>query len=106
MGFTPTGSAIAQISVDVERSDSPQSVIVDPSQIELPIGAQLPFSVTGYYTDGSIVDLSKSTQTTYQSQNPVVATVSADGVVIGIAPGSTQVTVDGNISVTVTVDPP
>lgn len=106
MGFTASGFAIGQISVDIERPDSPQSITIDHSQIELPIGAQLPVSVTGYFADGSIVDLSQSAQTTYRSQNPGVATVSADGVVIGVAAGSTQVIVDGNISVGVTVDPP
>ena len=106
MGTTASGPIFAVTSIDLERSDSPQTIAVDHSQVELPINGQIPIAVFGTYADGSVVNLSQSTQTSYSSQNPSVATVSAYGVVTGIAPGSTQIIVDGSITVGVIVDPP
>jgi len=106
LGNTPSGLVSTYILIDVERPDSPQSVATSTSQIELPIGGTLPIGVYGTYGDGSIVDLSKSTQTTYTSQNAGIATVTATGLVTAIAPGITRIVVDGSIAVAVTVDPP
>jgi hypothetical protein len=57
MGGTASGPIIAQVSIDVERSDFPQKITVDHSQVELPINGQLPILVFGTYSDGSVVNL-------------------------------------------------
>jgi hypothetical protein len=89
---TASVPAIATVSIDIERSDSPQSIATDHSTLELAVGHDMPVRVYGTYGDGAIVDLSQSTQTTYMSQNPNIATVIA-GVVTAIAPGSTTIVV-------------
>ena len=65
----------------------PQKVTADVSQLELGIGDQIPIQVLGTYGDGSIVDLSKSKQTTYAAQNTGIATVTSEGLITGLAPG-------------------
>jgi hypothetical protein len=93
VGVTASDMALATVSIDIERPDSPQSVATDHSTLELAIGDQMTVLVTGTYDDGSIVDLSHSTQTTYTSQNSSIATVTTDGFVTAIAPGSTTIVV-------------
>jgi len=95
VGTTASGDTIfsAPVFVDVERSDSPQSISVDHTQLELRIGGEVPIAILGMYSDGSIVDLSNSSQTTYVSQSPGIATVSPGGAVVGVAPGSTKIIV-------------
>jgi Bacterial Ig-like domain (group 2) len=66
---------------------------VNDTQLELRIGGQVPIRVLGTYSDGSVVDLSKSSQTSFVSQSPGIATVSAGGSVTGVAPGSTTIVV-------------
>jgi hypothetical protein len=96
----------APITVDVERSDMPLSVTTDVPQIELPVGGSYALRVIGTYSDGSVLELTSSTQTTYVSQAPSVATVSADGQITAVGPGSTQIVVNSSVVVPVTVDPP
>lgn len=93
VGVTASDMALATVSIDIERPDSPQSIATDHSTLELAIGNQMTVLVTGTYGDGSIVDLSHSTQTTYKSQNPGIATVTTEGFVTAIAPGSTTIVV-------------
>ena len=60
MGTTASGPIFAVTSIDLERSDSPQTIAVDHSQVELPINGQIPIAVFGTYADGSVVNLSQS----------------------------------------------
>jgi hypothetical protein len=93
------------ISIDVERPDDPQKIITNFRSFELPVGMQSGIQVSGTYPDGSVVDLSRSTRTRYVSQSPDIATVTNEGLVTGVAPGSTRVLVNGTLSVSVTVEP-
>ncbi|MGP0070350.1 MAG: Ig-like domain-containing protein [Bryobacteraceae bacterium] len=106
LGLTASGPVTAEIQVDIERSDSPQTMTTDTSQLELAVGDSVPVQVFGTYADGTILRLTNSTQTTYLSQAPSVAGVSPYGIVTAAAPGSTQIVVDGMVFVSVTVDPP
>jgi hypothetical protein len=106
LGFTTSGPITTEIQVDIERSDSPQTVSTNTSQLELSVGDGVPIQVFGAYADGTFLRLTRSTQTTYLSQNPSIASVSSDGTITAVAPGSTQIVVNGRVFVSVTVDPP
>ncbi len=108
MGFTKSTQVLAKTDIDVERPDLPEKISVDHSEIELEVGAQIPLSVDGRYPDGSIVDLSQSTLTKYEPRTAGVVSVTSDGVVIGVAPGSTKIVVrhgDARSIVDVTITP-
>jgi hypothetical protein len=94
MGSTAAGEIDSlPVTIAIERSDSPQSITTDSSQLELRIGDQMTISVAGTYEDGSIVDLSHSTQTKYEPVIAGVVSVTADGFVTALAPGSTTIVV-------------
>jgi Bacterial Ig-like domain (group 2) len=82
------------ISIDVERPDSPQSITTDLSRLELAVGDQSDIAVIGTYGDGSTVELTKSTQTKYTTARPGVVSVSSDGLVTGLAVGSTEIVIN------------
>lgn len=91
---------------NVERPDRPVSLDIQPSVLTLSAGKEIPLTVTGTYRDGSTAVLTKSTKTTYASQDPSVATVTSEGVVKAVAPGDTNIVVNGTILISVTVDGP
>ena len=75
-----------------------------PSNV--PVGSVQAFLASGTYSDGrSGVDI--SSQVTWSSSAPTIATVSASGTVMGVAVGSTQITaawmISQSQSVTLTV---
>ena len=80
------------ILIDVERTDSPQSIATG-SLLELTIGEHSPVRVDGIYSDGSVVDLSRSTQTTYDTDPAGIASVTREGLVTGLAGGSTTIVI-------------
>jgi trimeric autotransporter adhesin len=94
------------ISVHVERTDAPVSTDVRPFIMTMPIGDIAILRVTGKYSDGSTVDLTQSTLTSYASNDPTIATVNKSGLVVAVAPGFTQITINGTLNVAVTVLPP
>jgi len=108
LGSTSSGGLVPSVPVvlDVERPDSPVSVRLPIPAVELQVGGRFGIQVVGTYADGSTAYLSKSTLTTYSSQAPAVASVSGDGLVTALSPGSAIVLVNGNIPFGVTVDPP
>ena len=89
MGSTASGPVIAEVKIDVERPDTPQKISVDHPRLELPMGGKLPIAVFGTYADGSVVNLSRSTQTKYRLGSPDIVSVSNEGRVTALAPGST-----------------
>src|ERR1035437_1987583 len=94
LGLDTTGAETdsAPIIVDVERSDAPVNVTTDiPSIGHLYVGGKTGLRVIGTYSDGSIFEMTKSTQTTYVSQSPTIVTVSGDGLVTAVGPGATQI---------------
>jgi len=65
--------------------------IVPTSPSNLPVGSAQAFLASGTYSDGrSGVDI--SSQVTWTSSDPTIATVSAAGTAAGVAIGSTKIT--------------
>jgi hypothetical protein len=83
------------VSVDVERSDAPQFVTVELDFLQFSgIGEQTPITTYGLFNDGNRINISRSTKTTYLSNDPTVATVSNAGLVTAVAPGKTTIAVN------------
>ncbi|NGQ97126.1 S8 family serine peptidase, partial [Brevibacillus sp. SYP-B805] len=68
-----------------------QSLTVTPTSVTLETGATQQLTVTAAYSDGSTKDV--TSQATYQTVDPNIATVSASGLLTGIAPGNTTVNI-------------
>jgi hypothetical protein len=98
------------VSLDVERPDAPVSISVDGSSLvfDKP-GQRQPLLVWGKYADGTTVDITQSSLTTYAVQpsfSPAPVTVSSSGQVTSVAVGSGRVVVNGTYFIPVTVNPP
>ena len=82
------------------------SIAVTPALASVPAGLTQPFAAKGTYSDGSVVDISKSVAWT--SASPLVATVlSSTGIATGVAAGSALITAtsgskSGSATLTVT----
>ncbi len=97
----------APVTIDVEPPAAPASIAALPASLtNLWIGDQAALRIIGTNSDGSRIELTESTQTTYVPQAQGIITVSADGLVTAVAPGSTTILINGTLSVPVTVDPP
>ena len=98
----------ATLTVSVTADPVPVvSVAILPSPITLRVGASVPLTVTARDAAGNLL---AGRAVVYTSSNPAVASVSASGVVTGIAAGSVTITatvegVKATVSVTVTADP-
>jgi hypothetical protein len=115
--------SFAEVSIDVEFPDPPERISTTPQcavspnkrphrlNCSVPVGRELEIGglstveVYGGYSDGSVVDLTRSTQTTFTSESPEIATVTAEGLVRGVGPGSTHIVIDGRLSVALVVGP-
>ena len=87
------------------------SITVAPTAPSIAVGASQQLTVTGNYSDSTTATL--TTGLTYASNATGVATVSASGLVAGVAAGSATITVthtatslSATVAVTVTVTPP
>ena len=65
------------------------SIAVTPSSPNLAKGLTQPFTATGTYTDRSTQDLTSAV--TWSSDTPSVATISAAGLAMGVAPGTATI---------------
>lgn len=91
------------ITVDVELPDQPKKIRVEQSSLRMQVGDQSGLHVIGIYSDGRDVDLSRSTQTTYETQRQDIVSVTDEGLVTALAIGSTTVVIDHRIIVNVQV---
>ena len=91
------------ISIDVERSDPPISLKIEPERLDMSVRQKTLLDVVGTYKDGTVADLSKSSLTTYVSKSPDIVTVSGDGLVTAVAPGTTKIIINGTFEIMVTV---
>lgn len=83
------------------------SLTILPENPTVPAGLTLPLSVIASYPDASSHDV--TSLATWTSLDPSIATISADGVVTGVTPGTVTITaVNGSLSVSVqlVVGPP
>jgi hypothetical protein len=66
------------------------SLAVAPASPSIPKGSTVSFTATGTFTDGSTQDVTN--QVTWTSASVAVATISAAGVAVGLAPGTSTIT--------------
>ena len=92
------------VSIDIERPDPPVSLTSESQTLHISPGDRLPLRVVAIYRDGTSSDVTKSTSTTYVSKSRTTADINSDGVVIGVKPGTTEITVK-NAGVTAPVIP-
>jgi len=97
-----TGKAQGNTNVTVTYQDKTATVPVtvtapvveyitaEPKPVALTEGQTQQLTVTARYSDGTTVDVTSLAQ--YQSENASVATVSASGLITGVSPGNTNVT--------------
>ncbi|HEV3481492.1 MAG TPA: Ig-like domain repeat protein [Candidatus Acidoferrales bacterium] len=81
------------ISIDVERSDMPTSLSAPMPSITFgAIGETLPIQLLANFSDGSTLEVTRSSYVAYSSSNTAVATVDANGIISAVATGSASVT--------------
>jgi len=66
-----------------------QNIAVTPANPSVPKGLTQQFAATGMFSDGSLVDL--TTQVTWNSATPGVATISATGLATGVGVGTSNI---------------
>ena len=100
--FSPT------VTIDIEPSMPPTAIAFQQSLAAFGyVGQQQRAGVTATFSDGSVLDLSKSTKISFTSGNPSVVSVDPTGLMTSLAPGNTTVTVSyGTLTATLkTVGP-
>ena len=95
VGRLAGGETVSEsLTLDVEKAEEPTRIWAKPSPILFSrAGERIPLRVLGAFGDGSQETLTKSSRTTYRSEDLSVATVSADGLVTAVGPGRTQIQV-------------
>ncbi len=82
------------VTIDVERASSPVSLHAeDFSSLRVHVGRMTYTRIVGVFGDGTSADLQLSTLTIFRTDNIAVATVAPNGVITGVAPGSTKLMV-------------
>jgi Bacterial Ig-like domain (group 2) len=82
------------VLLDVEMPEPPITVRTSPTLMSgMKVGDQDTINVYGKYKDGETASLSNSKQTTFVSLDTTVVTVSDDGLVTAVGPGSTEIVV-------------
>ena len=97
MGTAPDGSVVDSppISLQVDIPKSRFKMGTEPSVLRFDApGETMPLHVIGIFANGSKMDMTHSTQMSYSSQNPQIATVDDRGIVTAVAPGSTRIVVN------------
>jgi hypothetical protein len=116
VGTTASGQSAesATILIDVERPDLPTSLSALLPGITFEAqGEQSPAVILATFSDGSVLDVTESSNVAYSSSNTSIAMVDAAGTVTGVAAGSasvratyTQGTQSVQVAIPVTVPPP
>lgn len=96
----------APVSINVVTLRAP-TLTAHPSALNLRfVGDQAPLQIIGTLSDGRVLSVTQSPNTTYVSGSPSIATVTAYGVVTATGPGSTVITVNNTLNVPVNVPQP
>jgi Bacterial Ig-like domain (group 2) len=108
MGGLPAGQPVFSdpVFLDVEQAGRPLSLTTNLDVLNVSIGEESSLQVQARYANGVQADVTNSAMTTFVSQSPDIATVDAHGWVKAVAPGSTNIIIDGIVPVRVTVYPP
>jgi Bacterial Ig-like domain (group 2) len=82
------------LALDVERPDAPTRIWAEPSVIQFTrVGDQIPLRVLGTFPDGSQLELTRSSRTTFVSSDPRIASITATGMVTAVKEGRTSILV-------------
>ena len=89
VGSTGSGEPIiTSIAIDVQRQDLPSAIRADIAQLEFRVqgeGAQAGIRAT--FSDGAVLDATRSTNMTFVSSNPNVAEIDAYGSITAVGAG-------------------
>jgi hypothetical protein len=97
IGVTASGESVeSRIEVDVERPDPPVTIRNELPALIVDVGHRSLLLVTGTFADGSSVDLTYSSLSTYASSNLAVAKVAPNAFVTAVGPGSAEITITNN----------
>jgi hypothetical protein len=94
-GITPSGTMIfsPSVTIDCEPAAPVTALSLNLNEISFDFtGDQVELTVEGKLADGSSVNLTQSSNTTYSSGNIAVATVTTSGLVTAVGPGTTTIT--------------
>lgn len=81
------------VLIDVEQQDMPLSISAsEPSMDLLGPGITLPLTFLGTFSNGKVLDVTRSSYVGYTSSNSSTATVESNGMVTAAAPGFSVVT--------------
>jgi hypothetical protein len=95
LGITASGQTVESnpLTIDIERPDLPVSISVQTQNIIFSNpGETSPILLLATFSDGSILDVTESSNVAYSSTNTSVAVVDAHGIVTSVAPGEPSVT--------------
>jgi hypothetical protein len=96
-----------EISIDIERPDQPQALIgaQEYHLFDLSIGETIRLEVLGTFADGSTVDLTRSTLTTYTVDPPGIVSVEPGGKARARRAGKARILIrNGRVASTVRVE--
>lgn len=79
-----------RVTLDVERTDTPVSLRIDPQSFHIQQGQSLPLTVFGVYADGSWHELTQSSRLQVTSSNTAVAAVQ-NGTIAGNGAGNAAI---------------
>lgn len=100
-GTTASGQSVQSdtILIDVERADLPTSLAaLLSSMLFQSQGEQSPITLTATFSDGSVLDVTQSSNMTYASSNTAIATVDSNGMVTAVSAGTATITVTYTVS--------
>jgi hypothetical protein len=94
-GVTASGETVYSdpIEVDIERADKPRKLQSEWQSLTMGDRETTSLLIWGVFPDGSRIDVTRSTQTTYASDRPGVAVVSSQGSVSAAGAGKAKITV-------------
>ncbi len=110
VGFTGPGQALfsRSVTVNVETPAFFKQMRIEPSRIDFKFpGDQAQLNIDGVFADGSILDITRSSRTSFVSENQGLDVVDTTGPVPAVAPGTTNIIVAyGSETVVVPVSVP
>lgn len=111
LGMTPTGQEMDSptVLIDVERPDLPISLSASIPIITLDhLGQTFPIGISATFSDGSVLDVTDSSNLLYSSSNSNVAEVDATGILTALAVGNATLTATyaGNLQINIPVTVP
>ncbi len=78
-------------------------IVVSPTDPTLPVGATMRFTATAYYNDQTTGDI--TTEVSWSSSDPSVATIDSSGLATAVAVGTTTITATSSMSNSYSGDP-